>query len=140
MVIVDDEEPFLDFLASMLGDNLGWGVRTFTRPLAALAALPHIDAAIIVSDYWMPELNGFQFIDAAARLRPGVPCIMMSGHPIELADQPPGGSPPVRAFLPKPLSWRKLADEIARHAPAVAGATPPAQPDPASASLDTPHA
>lgn len=118
--MVDDEKPYLDFLTAMFGESLGWPVRAFTCPLAALEALPEIDAGVIVTDYWMPVLNGFEFIRAAERLRPGIPCIMMSGHPIELADNPPGPSTALRAILPKPFGWRQLADKIMLHAPAFA--------------------
>ena len=57
----------------MLTETLGCRVVTFTRPLEALATLPTLPVGLVVTDYHMPQLDGFQFVKRAAPLIPGVP-------------------------------------------------------------------
>ena len=113
VVLVDDEKSYVELLAGMLGDNLNCGVVTFTRPLAALTALPSLRPGIIVTDYFMPQLNGFEFIDRATAVAPGVPFLLITGHTIEAP--PPGRYPLLRGMLAKPFGWRRLADAIVPH-------------------------
>lgn len=110
IVLVDDEKSYVELLAGMLEENMDCRVATFTRPLAALSALPSLRPGIIVSDFFMPELNGFEFIARAAPLAPGVPFLLITGHTIEPPE--PGRLPGFRGILNKPFGWRRLADEL----------------------------
>lgn len=118
VVLVDDEKSYVDVLANLMSENLGWNVVTFTKPHDALAALPSLDAGIVITDYYMPKLDGFEFIRQAARIVPEVPFILISGHTIHLPDTRFGSLKSLRSILPKPFGWRRLADEIIRQAPA----------------------
>lgn len=131
IVLVDDEKSYVDLLANMLTENLGCPVFAFTRPLDALAAISGIDIGVVVTDYHMPQMDGFEFIRAAALQLPGVPFILITGHShlIDLTIKP---GDPLRAILPKPFGWRKLADEIAQHAPEFAIDTVKSRSNPAS--------
>lgn len=122
IILVDDEKAYIDVIADLLTVNLDCPVHTFTRPADALAALPGLDPAVIVTDYYMPQIDGFEFIRRAARLVPGVPFILISGHTIHLPENDLGELAPLRTILPKPFGWRKLAEEIARHVPVFAPA------------------
>jgi two-component SAPR family response regulator len=133
IVMVDDEKSYVDLLAVMLTENLGCPVFAFTRPREALAALPTINVGVVVTDYHMPQMNGFEFVRQASPLVPNVPFILITGHSLHLVDHDlPVGSP-LRAILPKPFGWRRLAEEIARHAPEFnAALRKSAAPDPSS--------
>lgn len=120
--MVDDEKSYVDLLAHMLTENLGCPVFAFTRPFDALTAMPTINVGAVVTDYHMPQLNGFEFVERAAPTLPGVPFIMISGHSIHLEDHDPAPNSALRALLPKPFGWRRLAEEIALHAPEFAPA------------------
>lgn len=115
--MVDDEKSYVDLLAAMLTENLGYVVHTYTRPRDALAALPGLDPGVIITDYYMPQLDGLEFIRQASKLVPGVPFIMISGHSVNLPESMIGPDRPLRALLPKPFGWRKLADAVVQHAP-----------------------
>lgn len=132
IVIVDDEKSYVDLLSQMLTDNLGCTVVTFTRPLDALAALPRLDVGIVVTDYYMPQMNGFEFIREASCQLPGVPFVLISGHTLEVAASLPDTGGPLRAILAKPFGWRRLADEIARLAPEVSASFTKAEANPTS--------
>ena len=117
VVLVDDEKAYVDVLANLMSEHLGWDVVTFTKPLEALATLPSLNVGIVVTDYYMPKLDGFEFIRQAARLVPEVPFILISGHTIHLPEGNLGGVKALRSILPKPFGWKRLADEIIRQAP-----------------------
>jgi CheY-like chemotaxis protein len=117
IVIVDDEKAYIDIMATMLTDQLGCSVVTFTRPLDALAALPALDVGVVITDCNMPQFSGYEFIRRAAAILPGVPFILMTGNAQPLQDDELMSDSPLRAILPKPFGWRKLADAIILHAP-----------------------
>ncbi len=132
IVMIDDEKSYVDLLAVMLIENLGCPVFTFTRPREAIAALPNLDAGVVVTDYHMPQMNGFDVVRQASPLVPGVPFILITGHSLHLVDHElPVGSP-LRAILPKPFGWRRLAEEIALHAPEFAALLPKPVTNPAA--------
>ncbi|HTO04193.1 MAG TPA: response regulator [Opitutus sp.] len=117
IVIVDDEKAYIDILATMLTEQLGCPVVTFTRPLDALAALPGLDVGVVVTDCNMPQFSGYEFIRRASTLLPGVPFILMTGNAQPHSADELMSDSPLRAILPKPFGWKKLADEIVLHAP-----------------------
>lgn len=98
----------------MLQEKLGCGVVAFTRPVDALSALPTVSPAVIVTDYFMPQINGLEFIRLAAAIVPHAAFVMISGHNLELAEDELDRLPNLKARLTKPFGWRALADEIVR--------------------------
>lgn len=114
IVLVDDERSYTELIAQMLTDNLDCPVHPFTRPLAALAALPVLRPSVVVTDYFMPELNGIQFIREAAPLVPGAAFVMITGHNLSAEKDELAQLTALKGFLAKPFGWRQLADEIIR--------------------------
>jgi DNA-binding NtrC family response regulator len=123
VVIVDDDRDYTRMLTQLLGLHLDCTVVTFSRPRAALAALPRLNAGVIVTDYEMPEMHGFDFMAEAAKLVPGVPFILITGHPVD-ALAPQIIASPVKSVLAKPFSSQKLFEEIERLWPEGSGALP----------------
>lgn len=76
VVVLDDEQSYAELLTQLLTDSLSCPVHTFTRPLDAIAALPGIDAGMIVTDYFMPQLNGIEFITEARKILPTPPTLL----------------------------------------------------------------
>lgn len=104
-------------MATLLTEQLGLPVVTFTRPLDALAALKGLNVGIVVTDCNMPQFSGFEFIRRASALLPHVPFILMTGNAQHLSEEALMSDSPLRAILPKPFGWRVLADAIFQHAP-----------------------
>ncbi len=125
IVLVDDEKSYTELMAQMLADNLDCPVHAFTRPLEALKALPTIGPAVVVTDYFMPQLNGIEFIRQAAAVAPQASFVMITGHNLAQEEDELAKLPGLKGFLAKPFGWRKLADEILRVWPAESVAPPP---------------
>jgi two-component SAPR family response regulator len=121
IVLVDDEKSYTDLISQMLADNLDCPVHAFTRPLEALRELPRLDPAVIVTDYFMPQLNGIEFVRQATPVVPGAVFVMITGHNLTAYEDQIAELESLKGFLPKPFGWRKLAEEILRvwpqHAP-----------------------
>lgn len=127
VVLVDDDKFYTQLLTQLLAENLDCPVVSFLNPREALHALPALNVGVIVTDYEMPELNGFEFMAEAVKIAP-VPVILITGHPLNAAMTHLISESPVKSVLPKPFSWRQLGDEIVRHWPDAGGALLKANP------------
>lgn len=117
ILIVDDEKSYVDLLSSTLSERFANPVHTFTRPGDALEAISRIDVGIIVTDYYMPRINGIDFIQEARSLKPGIPCIIITGHGVHFSAGDFPHLPELKLVLHKPFRWRVLAEEIERYWP-----------------------
>ena len=117
IVLVDDERSYTDLMSQMLAENLDCTVHAFTRPLEALRVLPQLTPAVVVTDYYMPQLTGLELIVRARALNPGLPFLIITGHGMHLSEEDFSHLPELRAVLHKPLGWRQLADAIVTHWP-----------------------
>jgi DNA-binding NtrC family response regulator len=111
LLIVEDDDAIRGCLAEGLG-MAGYrviAVPTSTEALHELKSDQPIDLAII--DIRMPpgHPHGFALARMARFHRPGLPLVLMSGHPdLAEADEPPEGS---RVFL-KPVKLRELLEVV----------------------------
>lgn len=114
-MLVDDEAAYARLLGDMLGESLSCPVHVFSRPVDALARIQELNAAIVVTDYSMPELNGLEFIRRAEKIVPHASFLLITGQLIDVEDECWQSIPGFKGMLPKPFSWRTLATEILRH-------------------------
>lgn len=117
VVIVDDDKFYTKLLTQLLTENLGRPVVAFLNPREALEALPRLDAGMIVTDYEMPDMNGFEFMTEAKKVVPDANFILITGHQITPAMQEKLKVSSAKSVLSKPFTWRVLCDEIVRHWP-----------------------
>jgi DNA-binding NtrC family response regulator len=113
-VLVDDERSFTELMTQMLSDNLYCPVHGFTRAGDALREIARLDPGVIVTDYFMPQIDGLEFIRQASVLAPGARFVLITGHNLSDEEEHTGQHPALRGFLSKPFGWRKLATEIIR--------------------------
>jgi len=112
IVIVDDEESYVEFMAEMIADNLDCPVHAFTRPLEALGGLCRISAGVVVTDYSMPQMDGIEFIRRASRIAPKAAFIMVSGNDLEPIENELARLRKLKLRLLKPVGWRPLAAAV----------------------------
>lgn len=122
IVLVDDEKSYTDLISQLLVDHLDCPVHAFSRPIEALDALPALAPAVIVTDYFMPQIDGIEFIRRATPLVPQAAFVMITGHNLAAHEDQLARLIALKGFLAKPFSWRKLANEIIRVWPSEAAA------------------
>ena len=114
IVVLDDEKLYTDLMSQLLAEALHCPVHGFTRPLEALSALPAINPGVVVTDYFMPQLDGIEFIRRATPLVPGAVFVMITGNNLSAQHDELARLTALRGCLPKPFGWQILADEILR--------------------------
>ena len=117
VLFLDDERSYVDLMGQLLMEHLNCEVLLYTHPQDALDALPRVNAGIIVTDYYMPIMNGIEFIRRARDVCPQLPAIMITGHQIALADEDLDHVPGLCGTLFKPVTWRVLAENIIKYWP-----------------------
>ena len=118
IVLLDDEKSYTELMCQLLSDGLDCPVHGFNRPLAALEALPAIKPGMVITDYFMPQIDGLEFIRRASPVVPGASFLIITGHNLTAHQEELGRLTALRSVMGKPFGWRKLADEILRHWPA----------------------
>ena len=112
VLFVVDDEPMLLELASVILVPLGYEVKTFRDPAAALQA--YTDATlrpdILITDYAMHTLNGMDLLRACRRQRPSQKVLMVSGTVDETIYQQSPEKPD--RFLAKPYQARQLVEAV----------------------------
>jgi len=79
IVLVDDDELSMNSLYTSLQIN-GNCVITFTSPLAALNYIEENSFEILISDFYMPEMNGVSLIKKSKQFHPNLVTILYSGN------------------------------------------------------------
>ena len=115
ILIVDDEPVIAESLSEMLE---GWGYETAVAPdgAAGLARVEEFNPAVVVSDVYMPNLDGFGLLREMRELHPETAVILLTGQgTVEMA---------LRAiqeegafhYLEKPIDFAKLRLVVERAA------------------------
>jgi CheY-like chemotaxis protein len=107
--IVDDEPLLLDLAAAIL-EPLGYDVRTFSDPEAALAAYSAVKPSLVVTDFALGKMNGLDLIRECKRLAPRQKAMLVSGT----VDQHIYDDCPAKpdAFLSKPYQINDLIASV----------------------------
>jgi len=82
ILIVDDEELFLESLESYL-QLKKYQCRTASRSITALEMIREGDFDLVISDVFMPEMNGIELMASARKLFPDLEFILMTGYSSE---------------------------------------------------------
>jgi len=110
VLYVDDEEALVS-LARRLFSRFGHVFSGFCDPQAALEHFRSspMDFDVVVTDFAMPKLSGFDLARSIRELRPELPVLMTSGY-LSAEDEARARQLGIREIIAKPAG----ADEIAR--------------------------
>jgi CheY-like chemotaxis protein len=112
LIYVVDDEPMLLELATVILEPLGYEVKSFRDPQAALdsfrSARPQ--PALIVTDYSMHNMTGMDLLEGCRRARPGQKILLVSGTVDERVYRDSAWKPD--QFLAKPYHARQLVEAV----------------------------
>lgn len=81
VMVVDDQATSRFLLGDLINSlNLGATVRSYQDPHAALSAATQEPPILVITDYWMPEMDGISFVKAFRSLPAGAdtPIVMVT--------------------------------------------------------------
>ena len=112
--ILDDDPTQLDMLSAVM-ETHGYDAVATSDPEGALALVRSGRCRLVLADARMPEMDGYEFLDRALKLDPGVHVIIITGdYTLDSAlDAIRRGA---TDFLPKPIDrtrLKKTLDEVA---------------------------
>ncbi len=112
ILFVDDEEMIMNLLRGRLG-SLGYRVTGSTDSQMALDLFRKAPFSfdIVISDVTMPGMTGDRLAQEVRKIRPGMPVILCSGYTERMTSEK-AAELGIRAFIPKPVSFRFLAGAI----------------------------
>jgi CheY-like chemotaxis protein len=116
VLIADDDQGARDSLLLMLR-RLGYNCESAATAEQALAWLRAAPAEVLLSDIHMPGNVKLELVEAASKVVPGLPVVLLTGRPsVETAAR--SVRLPVSAYLTKPPDLEELTRELDR---AIAG-------------------
>jgi PAS domain S-box-containing protein len=130
ILVAEDEPDILSVCGAVLG-KLGYHTLLAKGPDEALRlAEEHVgDIDLLLTDVVMPGMDGRKLAEELDRLRPGIPCVYMSGYAADVIGDH-GVLDKGVMFVPKPFSNRQLAEMVrAALDRDVANLAPPSFPD-----------
>ena len=105
-ILVVDDEPAIRDLVSVLLEDAGYTVSSAPDGLAAVEAVARDSPDLVITDLYMPGLDGLGRITRLRSERPHLPIVVLSAA---LRVSPPAGVP----FVAKPLDVETLLAVIA---------------------------
>ena len=114
ILLVDDDDIIVD-ITSMMLVRLGFTVLSAGDGIEAMEMFRqhHNEICLVLSDVYMPRMNGWETLSALRRIDPDIPVILISGYGEEQVME--GDHPDLpQAFLGKPYSFEVLKDAIRR--------------------------
>jgi len=79
ILVVDDAGPVVILCVNVL-QALGYSIRAASRGDVAVELLGKEPFDLLVVDYKMPGMNGFEVLEQARRIRPGLASLLMTAH------------------------------------------------------------
>jgi CheY-like chemotaxis protein len=123
LLVIDDDALVLETLCEILREG-GYRVLAARDGKFALALIAATAVDLVVTDVFMPDMDGLEVLRALRRQRPHLPVVVMSGN-----DQPRRFDARSAAslmgaveWIAKPVTAGALLDSVAR----ILAATPPA--------------
>lgn len=110
IAVVDDDQRILESLENLL-ESADYSVRSFAsaKGLLESGSLEEVDC--LISDIDMPVMDGFELLRAVHAARPGLPIILITGHPDMLKRLPPI-DPDHYRFFKKPFNGEELLTAV----------------------------
>ena len=79
ILIVDDNELFRDTIKCLLEDTKLYSVQTAQDGKTAITLLKQQTFDLLITDYEMPEMNGYELFKKCKTIKPGLPVMFVTG-------------------------------------------------------------
>lgn len=110
-IFVVDDDPAVTQTFKYILDFLGYETVLFSDSPTALEAMKSEDFDLLLSDYNMPDINGFELVKKMLEIKPGLPVIICSGLMESYEEMFSSFSTGHHiSLMKKPVSIKKMSD------------------------------
>lgn len=110
-ILVVDDDPAVIQIYKYILDFLGYQTVLFSDAPGAMEAFESTDFDLLLSDYNMPGINGFELVKKLMEIKPAIPVIVCSGMMDSYVDMFNSfGSGHHISLMKKPVSIKKMSD------------------------------
>jgi CheY-like chemotaxis protein len=106
ILVADDDAAVREFVSRALLRR-GYDVTAVADGAQALEALDGAAFDLLISDIAMPELDGLALALEAAKRRPELPVVLMTGY-ADLRQRAEGAAAPIRGVVAKPFTLNRI--------------------------------
>ena len=112
-VLLVDDEPALSEMGKKMLEHLGYWVVATTDPVEALDLFRSDPKGfdLVITDYTMPRMTGFDLTEEILRIRPDAKVILCTGYGEKVTEEK-ARSAGIRLFLVKPLTRQDMAEAV----------------------------
>jgi len=111
--LVIDDEPFIKNILTILLEMEGYSVSPFDNGLDAIKEAKKSKYNIIISDYFLPHMNGIELIQKVRELHPYIASILITGVGDEQTIIDAFTKGHVNSYLTKPFSNEEILNYTA---------------------------
>ena len=79
ILLVDDEKNFIEIYADILR-SWSYAVTTTTSAAQAIQLVDRADFDLVITDIWMPDMNGIELLKTLKQMKPTLPVIVITGY------------------------------------------------------------
>ena len=110
VLIVEDEHIFADNLRRYL-ERRGWIAMVANTGRMAVSASRDFAPDVVLLDYRLPDIDGFQVLREMRRVHPRCRCVLMTAHPADTVSVG-AGQLRIRRILYKPFTLVDMEAEL----------------------------
>ncbi|HTP01442.1 MAG TPA: response regulator transcription factor [Anaerolineales bacterium] len=80
ILVVEDHPAFSQSIVRLLKSRSGFEVTAVQSAEQAVDQLPGLSVNLVLIDISLPGMSGIRLIESVREIKPGLPCLMLSGH------------------------------------------------------------
>ena len=112
-ILIVDDDPEVNEVLELMLTQMGHEVTAVTQGQEAIARLGQDTYDMVITDVFMPEVSGWEVVEAVKQKSPETPVVFITGWGAQLDREQINGSG-VDGIITKPFSKQAISDEIAR--------------------------
>ncbi len=112
-ILIVDDDPGVNEVLELMLTQMGHEVTAVTQGQEAIARLGQDTYDMVITDVFMPEVSGWEVVEAVKQKSPETPVVLITGWGLQL-DREQITRRGINGIITKPFSKQAISDEIAR--------------------------
>ncbi len=112
-ILIVDDDPEVNEVLELMLTQMGHEVTAVTQGQEAIARLGQETYDMVITDVFMPEVSGWEVVEAVKQKSSETPVVFITGWGAQLDREQLNGSG-VDGIITKPFSKQAISDELAR--------------------------